>query len=370
MNYKIGRSASKDAQNAVSEACAGLQNPKFIFFSSGVKHFGEYTDILHQKYPQATIMGTTAYTSLCNEGSFHEDLLLIGFTDGVECAAGVLEEADRYPVRYVDRLEQAANKIGTAHGDDTVCFVAMSAFCSCEELVLSTLNSVLHKKKIPVFGGTAADNGSEMKSLLSLNGVIYEKACVFAILRFAGTHIHFYRENIYRPINNKHVTVTKADPTTRTAFEFDGRPAAVVEAEAFGTTVSGLPSIMDSHPLGRIIGNDVYILANASVGNDQKSMQYHARVYDNSQIVFMEPDDYKSVIAETCKKIKQDVPKPKLAIMIHCIARSMHFESMNYLNTYAKEMGNVLGAYIGFSGYGEQLRDQQFNQTMTLAVFE
>ena len=39
-------------------------------------------------------MGTTAYTSLCNEGSFHEDLLLIGFTDGVECAAGVLEEAD------------------------------------------------------------------------------------------------------------------------------------------------------------------------------------------------------------------------------------------------------------------------------------
>lgn len=370
MNYKIGRSAAADAQSAVSEACSGLQNPKFIFFSSGIKYFAEYTNILHQKYPQATIMGTTAYTSLCAEGSFKGDLCLIGFTDGVQCAANVLEEADRYPVRYVERLEQAANRIGSTNGDDTLCFVAMSAFCSCEELVLSTLHSVLHKKKIPVIGGTAADNGSEMKSFVSLDGVVYDKSCVFAILRFTGTRIHFYRENIYKPISDKYVTVTKADPTTRTVYEFNGRPAAVVEAEAFGTTVSGLPSIMDSHPLGRIIGNDVYIIANAAVGKDQKSMQYHARIYDNSQIVFMEPDDYKSVIANTCQKIKQDAPHPKLALMIHCIARSMHFESMHYLDTYAKEMGHVLGTYIGFSGYGEQLHDQQFNQTMTVAVFE
>lgn len=368
MLYKCARSAAVNPQEAVNEACRDLQNPIFIFFSSGVKNFREYTDILHKKYPQATIMGTTSYLALCNDGVFKGELSLIGFTEGVQCAADVLEEANLYPVRYISRVEQAAGKIGNG-GDDTMCFTTMSAFCSCEELVLSTLNSVLRPKHIPLIGGTAADNGSEGKTYVSLNGCVYENSCVFAILRFPGTHIHFYRENIYKPIHGKSVTVTKADPSKRKVYEFNGRPAAVVEAEAFGTTVSGLPSIMDSHPLGRVIGNDVYIVANAAIGKDQKSMRYHARVYDNNQIVFMEPDDYKAVIARTCQKIKQDVPHPKLSLMVHCIARSMHFESENYLGTYAKEMGNILGTYIGFSGYGEQLNEQQFNQTMTVAVF-
>jgi hypothetical protein len=33
-------------------------------------------------------------------------------------------------------------------------------------------------------------------------------------------------------------------------------------------------------------------------------------------------------------------------------------------------MSSALGDYIGFAGYGEQLKDQHFNQTMVLAVFE
>lgn len=369
MKYKFGRSAAAEPETAVAEACKELNQPVFLFFSSGVKNFRAYTEILHKKYPQAVVMGTTAYTSLCHDGSCKDQLCLIGFAEGVQCAADVLEEVNRYPLRYVGRVEQAAARIG--NGDSgTVCFTATSAFCNSEELVLSTLSSVLAKKKIPIFGGTAGDNGKEGKTFVSLSGTVYEKACVFAILRFANTHIHFYRENIYKPISEKTVTVTRANPNTRTVYEFNGRPAASVEAEAFGTTVGNLSAFMDSHPLGRVIGNDVYIIANAAVDTAQKSMQYHARVYDNSQIVFLEPDDYRAVIQRTCEKIRQEVPHPKLALMVHCIARSMHFESENYLDAYAKEMGRLLGPYIGFSGYGEQLNRHHFNQTMTLAVFE
>ena len=56
--------------------------------------------------------------------------------------------------------------------------------------------------------------------------------------------------------------------------------------------------------------------------------------------------------------------------MINCLARSMLFENDGYLNEFAKKMSSALGDYIGFAGYGEQLRDQHFNQTMVLAVFE
>ncbi|MDF2937010.1 MAG: hypothetical protein K0Q90_2383, partial [Paenibacillaceae bacterium] len=46
------------------------------------------------------------------------------------------------------------------------------------------------------------------------------------------------------------------------------------------------------------------------------------------------------------------------------------FEGDGYLNGFAQDMSAALGNYVGFAGYGEQLGQQHFNQTMVLAVFE
>lgn len=140
-------------------------------------------------------------------------------------------------------------------------------------------------------------------------------------------------------------------------------------AKALNTNIQNLPGYLDSYPLGRIIGSDMYITANQGV-TDSKGMAYHARVYNNSQMVLLEPDDYREVIRRTREQVHKDVPKPSLTIMIHCLARSILFEKDGYLNEFAKEMGETLGGYVGFSGYGEQLNQQHFNQTMVLAVFE
>ena len=56
--------------------------------------------------------------------------------------------------------------------------------------------------------------------------------------------------------------------------------------------------------------------------------------------------------------------------MVNCLARSILFEGDGYLNTFATQVGSSLGNYVGFAGYGEQLNEQHFNQTMILAVFE
>ena len=87
-------------------------------------------------------------------------------------------------------------------------------------------------------------------------------------------------------------------------------------------------------------------------------------------MVLLEPDDYRAVIKQTISKIKKDIPSPSFAIMVNCLARSLLFEQDHYLDSFAKEMGSALGNYIGFAGYGEQLKQQHFNQTMILAVFE
>ena len=366
MNYKVGKSSNKDLREAVREATREIQSPKLLLFFADVEHFEEYTALINEEYPDTIVMGSTTYAGFCMDGAYKDSLLVMGIEDGIECFADVLEEVDRYPLKYVDRIKGCVEKFKDLK--NTVCFEISTGLVGCEEMVLSTFSSVLESKEIPLFGGTAGDHGKAEKTLISLNGVIYEKACIFVIIKNLGGKIKLYRENIYKPTKH-YFTATKVDVKNRIVHEYDHKPAAVVTAEALNTSVKELSGYLDGYPLGRIIGGDMYITANQMVTSNN-GMAYHARVYNNSKMVLLEPDDYKNVISETIEKVKKEVPKPSLAIMINCLARSILFENDGYLDTFAKSMGNALGNYIGFAGYGEQLNQQHFNQTMVLAVFE
>lgn len=370
MDYKIGHSSNADAARAVEEACAGLRAPKLIWFTSGVETFEAYTQELYARFPQSTVMGTTTVAAFCKEGALTDTLLVLGIEQGIECAADVLEEADRCPLKYVDRVERCADKVGAGRGEDTICFEASTGLISCEELVLSTLNSVLLSRHIAVFGGTAGDRGRAEKTLVSLNGQIRDKSCVFVILRNLGGKIHLYRENIYKPMSEV-FTATKVDARNRRVMEYNDRPAAEVEAAVHGLKPAQMGAeILDSYPLGRLVGKDMYILANETVEPDQRTMRYHARIYDNSQVVVLQPDDYRAVNQQTMAQVKREVPQPALSLMVNCLARTLLFTGDGYVDQFARSMGTVLGDYVGFGGYGEQLREQHFNQTMILAVFE
>jgi hypothetical protein len=366
MNYKIGRSPKSDFKEAVSEASAGLKSPKLILFFSDINNFEGYNKEIKERFENSIIIGSTTFAGFCKEGAFKSTLLMLGIEDGIECYGDVLEEVDKHPLKYVDRIINCTDKFKDT--SNTVCFEISSALISCEELVLSTFNSILEQKKIPLFGGSSGDFGRAEKTLISFNGQVYNNACAFVIIKNLSGKIKLYRENIYKPTSH-YFTATKVDVKNRIVYEYDNKPAAKVTAEALGTTINNLPKYLDSYPLGRIIGNDMYITANQGV-TPNNGMCYHARVYNNSKMVLLEPDDYKQVISETILKVKKDVPNPSLSIMINCLARSMLFEKDGYLNEFALQMSNALGNYVGFAGYGEQLNQQHFNQTMVLAVFE
>lgn len=366
MEYKIGKSNKEDAGYAVEEATAGFRQPKLVIFISDVQGFEAYTELLHERFNEATVLGVTTYVSLCQSGAYKNTLLVIGIESGIECAGGVLEEVDKYPIKYVECVQKSIRKISSTQ--NTICLEFSSGLISSEELILTTLNSVLEDKKIPVFGGTAGNDGKTDVTLVSYNGKVYQKACVFALVKNLNGRIKLYRENIYKPASN-HFIATKVDERNRIVYEYDNKPAARVMAEALGTTIDKLPKYLDQNPVGRIIGDEMYITANKEVTKEQ-GMAYHARVYQNAQMVLLEPDEYRRVIEETIAEIQKDVPHPSLALMVHCLARSILFESQGYLNEYAQKMGRAVGDFVGSSGYGEQLGQQHFNQTMVIAVFE
>lgn len=366
MKYVIGKSAKKDVELAVKEATSQIKNPKLILFFSGVEEFDGYAKKIKEHFPSSITMGASTFAAFSKEGAFKETLMVLGIEEGIECEADLLEEVDRYPLKYVSRVERCLNKFN--NHDNLLCLEITTALISSEELVLSTLNSVLSKKNIPLFGGSSGDRGRAEKTMISLNGKVYQNGCAFVIIKNLTGKIRLYRENIYRPTKHQFVA-TKVDARKRLVYEYNNQPAAQVMAKALDTDVSNLSNYLDSYPLGRVIGNEMYITANESVqlGN---AMTYHARVYKNSKMVLLEPDNYKEVIQKTREQVKEENKTPSLALMVNCLARSMLFEQDGYLNRFATDMGEVLGNYIGFAGYGEQLGEQHFNQTMILAVFE
>lgn len=366
MKYKVGKSSKINLDEAIFDATNGITSPKLILFFSGVTHFEEYTKKIKDKFKDSIVLGATTFAGFCKDGAYKESLIVMGVEDGIECYADVLEEVDRYPIKYVDRVINCVNKFHDV--SNTVCFEISTALISCEELVLSTLSSVLEEKKIPLFGGSAGDRGKAESTMISFNGTVYKNACAFVIIKNLGGKIKLYRENIYK--ESKHYfTATKVDVENRIVYEYDNKPAAKVTAEALNTTVDELPKYLNDYPLGRIIGSDMYITANQMVTKNN-GMSYHARIYNNSKMVLLKPDDYRKVNDETINKVKKDIKNPSLAIMVNCLARSMLFEKDGYLDEFAKKMSSALGDYIGFAGYGEQLGEQHFNQTMVLAVFE
>lgn len=366
MNYKIGRSSKKDINEAVSEATLGLTKPKLIMFFSGVENFEQYTSELQKRFEGSVIIGATTFAAFCSEGSFKENIMVLGVNEGIECYGDVLEDADKFPIKCVERICGCIKKLSDT--SNTVCFEVANGLINCEEIVLSTLNAVLNEKDIPLFGGTAGDKGKAEKTLISFNGKVYNNAAAFVIIKNLNGKISLYKENIYKPTGH-YFNATKVDLRSRTVYEFDNKPALEVVADALGTITNDVPKYLDSYPLGRIVGKDLYIIANKGAA-EKNAMSYHARIYKNSHMVLLEPDDYKKVNEETIKKIQAENKNPSLSIMVNCLARSILFESDGYLDTFCKKMGAALGNYIGFAGYGEQLNDQHCNQTMVVAVFE
>ncbi len=368
MELSFGESYSSDAKKCVDEATRNLKHPKLILFFSPLECFDDYAKLLHEKFSECITMGATTIVCLSKMGAKKQGLHLVAFERGISCSAGLLEHVNKYPIKYANRIKKCSDQI--RQSENTICLEFTTAFQCAEESVLSALNSVLFERKIPVFGGSAGEElpAKHEATKVALNGVVKDNGCVFAIIHSDSGRIRIYRENIYKPVTGNVLTITKVDSRNRRVMEYDGEPATKVYAKELGISEKDIEKYFDSNPVGRIAGDQIYVTANDR--RENTDMYYHSRMNLSAKVMVLEADDYKRVIEETKEKIKKDIPRPSFSIMCHCLARTLLFNEDGYLEQYARDMAEVLGDYIGFSGYGEQEGEHHFNQTMTVAVFE
>lgn len=345
------------------------RTPLLVIFSSDYDNFDHYSGLFHEKFPDAQVIGTTSFTNYCSAGCGRSALSALAVYEGVECESGVLFDVKRCPIRHRSVVEKAYDDIcltGT-QGKDICCLEFTTAFGKCEELVLDTFYSVTGRN-VPVIGSSAGVREGTERSFVSLNGKVYDEACVFVLIKNLHGRISVIRENTYRPTVH-FFTVTSVDSEERRIFELDGRPAAPYLSEIMGIDMHDLIRDLWRHPLGRIYSDNIYITDGEHIGRDG-SLSMYSHVYNCTRTILLEPDDVGHVRDRLFGKIADISYDPSFSFAINCAFDFDIFADKGVTKPFLDELKDRIGVFSGVSGCGEQVDMNHVNKTMLIVMFE
>lgn len=353
MKQFIGTSA----RGNLNEAIRGLTNPELLILCVGRKEsFQQAVTQLEEAFPNVPSIGCVGQ-SYGQTKVQEEGIMVTAFSGGITAITNVLTNVSTMPLKKIHQFERDAAAI-SAGKDNTVCL----DFCSGnDEMVLTTISSVLLKKQIPLTGGTAWDG------LVSANGIVYEDACAYALIKNNTGKVKVYKENLYQP-TDKRFLVTKSIPSQYIISELDGKPAEKVYMNELGIGNQEFSTQTFKNPLGHCLGEEIYIVSlKETTGNGQFSC--YRKVNPKTTLSILQIGDTPQIVNQTIAQIKQDFPRISGIFSINCLFRYLMFQEQHYMDTYLKQMGS-LGTHAGLIGLGEHYNEHHTNQTMSCVVFE
>ena len=339
----------------LDEALNGLRNPEFIMLLSNDSQFEAHVKALEQRFPGVPSIGCIG---MCYQAGVVENGVgIIAFTDGVTAAAGVLEEVSTMPVKYIQRMERDMQAVGGS-GGDTVCIDFCAGNDAC---VLTTIHTVLHKRGVPLVGGTGAEGR------VSANGRVYSDAVAYGLVRNRGGRVKTYKENIYHQLGDYRFIASDTDRANYILGSLNGKPAKQVYKGILHVTDEEILTRTFQNPFGKINGDDTCIISIKEVNGN--ALACFRQVNDSDVLILLELGDYQAITRNTIQQIQREFPRRSAVFSVNCLFRYKLFSERGYMQTYLREMG-ALGCHAGFVGYGEHYNNRFVNQSMTCAVFE
>nr|WP_325179254.1 FIST N-terminal domain-containing protein [uncultured Oscillibacter sp.] len=339
----------------LDEALNGLRNPEFIILLSNNDQFEAHVKALEQRFPGVPSIGCIG---MCYQiGVVENGVGVIAFTDGVTATANVLEDVSTMPVKYIQRMERDMQAVGGS-GGDTVCIDFCAGNDAC---VLTTINTVLHRRGVPLVGGTGAEGR------VSANGRVYADAVAYGLVRNRGGRVKTYKENIYHQLGDYRFIASDTDRANYILGSLNGKPAKQVYKSILHVTDEEILTRTFQNPFGKINGDDTCIISIKEVNGN--ALACFRQVNDSDVLILLELGDYQAITRNTIQQIQREFPRRSAVFSVNCLFRYKLFSERGYMQTYLREMG-ALGCHAGFVGYGEHYNNRFVNQSMTCAVFE
>lgn len=346
-----------DKGGNLKEALRAISAPKLLLLMSNAKQFEQHVEELEKQFPGVPSIGCIGGSYSGQTVQADGGVTVVAFEGNLTVAANVLEQASTMPVKYIGRLEADLDQVKAAE-NNTVCIDFCTGNDAC---VLTTIYSVLGRRKISLMGGTG-DAGK-----VSANGKIYEDADVYALIRNNEGKIKVYKENIYQPMPGCRFIASKTDRSKYLLGELNGKPARKVYQDLLQISDKDIETQTFKNPFGKMNGQDVCIISIKNVEGDK--LACYRQINDSDVLTLLEAKDFPKVVDDTIQQIHRDFKHVSGVFSVNCIFRYLFFTQEHYFDTYLKTMA-TLGDHAGLIGFGEHYNQQFVNQTMTCVVFE
>ena len=346
-----------DKGGNLKEALRAISAPKLLLLMSNAKQFEQHVEELEKQFPGVPSIGCIGGSYSGQTVQADGGVAVVAFEGNLTVAANVLEQASTMPVKYIGRLEVDLDRVKAAE-NNTVCIDFCTGNDAC---VLTTIYSVLGKRKISLMGGTG-DAGK-----VSANGKIYEDADAYALIRNNDGKIKVYKENIYQPMPGCRFIASKTDRSKYLLGELNGKPARKVYQDLLQISDKDIETQTFKNPFGKMNGQDVCIISIKNVEGDK--LACYRQINDSDVLTLLEAKDFPKVVDNTIQQIHRDFKHVSGVFSVNCIFRYLFFTQEHYFDTYLKTMA-TLGDHAGLIGFGEHYNQQFVNQTMTCVVFE
>ena len=243
--------------------------------------------------------------------------------------------------------------------------VWLAAVPGAEEALLSGIHSVIGTK-VPIAGGSAADNTIEGKWRQFSTAGAHEDAVVISVL-YPSTALYHSFHSGYLPTETRG-TVTRAEG--RRVFEIDGEPAGAIYARwsegAIDEFTDGGGSILAAStmwPLGRtansLEGAD-YVLAHPATLHPDQSIELFADVDEGDELILMHGSE-QSLVSRAGRVATAALTGGSItpdecagALVVYCAGCMLAIQEN--MDAVAEEMTQALGQrpFLGMFTFGEQ----------------
>lgn len=353
---------------AAKELATSIQQPGtklVMFFAAYGFHFEAFASELHKAFPGATTVGVTTAGEMAPG---------VGYTDGIISAVSfaadqfvvepiLVQNVKRNALLVRSKITEAAGRLGLNHakGFGVLLFDWIPAV---EDRLMLIIRATL--PNLPLIGGTSGDNRQfKYPGKIALNGQTYTDAALLTLVR-TNAKVFAYKENIFLPTDVE-LSIDAADINSRTVFKINGAPAAKAYAAAVGAKASDLDlTLFMKHPLGRTLGNSVYIATPSNVTPDG-GIHFFTALMSGTKVRILKAVNTVEAARQTAEDIRRNVPNCKGILGISCICRKLQFEVERSERPVYDAIARV-APMVGFSSYGEQFK-HHVNQTLVLLAF-
>ena len=378
MKQEIVQTRESDVERAAESLCSKLKKPLssyaiVIFFAGSRYDFPRLSEILHEKFPKAEVIGATTAGEITQDG-FTKDTVVLNALDTsggyTQCKACLLEDAGQFPIIRKQELVQTAQKAGINLGapgisKNSFAVTLVSALHNAEENILSLFYSIVKDQDFMIAGASAGDDMKFQATFVSCNGVSSSDGAVFLFVKTQDPFC-IYKENIFKD-SGKSVLLTDVDPKKHLVKAIDNQNPRRRYAQVLGISEREAEDATLKHPFGRVFGDNIFIASLARFLPDGTLAMY-ARVLQGNTQVILEPLDSVEMTNKSCLEMKQKIPRPGCVIFFNCILRTIGFEKSGKTSAIAGAWKRHFPAFSGFSTYGEQIGHINSNQTLVALI--